>query len=72
MYVLGDIMMIIDGDLPRNQLLEARGTELPPYSDRHARLEIGSSMLCRDGKRSQDLFFERPIHMLILLADNDI
>ena len=69
-------MMFIDGDLPRNCWKLGRVTELPPSSDGHVRrvrLDIGTSKLCKDGKRSQDLVtLERTIQKLIIIAENDI
>ena len=59
---VGDIVMIQDDDLPRNQWPLARVTEVLPSKD--GRIRKVQILLVQDGKRK---LLERPIHKLVLL-----
>ena len=59
---VGDIVMLQDDDLPRNQWLLARVIEVLPSKD--GRIRKVQILLVQDGKRK---LLERPIHKLILL-----
>ena len=59
---VGDIVMLQDDDLPRNQWPLARVTEVLPSKD--GRIRKVQILLVQDGKRN---LLERPIHKLVLL-----
>ena len=63
---LGDIVMLQDDDLARNQWPLARVTEVLPSKDGHIRkVQI---LLVQDGKRK---LLEQPIHKLVLLLTQE-
>ena len=69
---VGDIVLLQDDDLPRNQWPPTRVTKVFPSKDNHIRKV--QLLLTREGRQK---FLERPIHKTILLlaqeaADQDV
>ncbi|XP_038055961.1 uncharacterized protein LOC119727951 [Patiria miniata] len=71
---IGDIVIIKDENLPRNQWLLARIAQVFPGEDNHVRrvkLAIGDPHLDDKGKRvHSEKFLERPIQKLVLLVED--
>ena len=63
----GDIVLLQDDDLPRNQWPLARVSKVFPSKD--GRVRKVQLLLTRDGRRK---FLERPIHKTILLVSQDV
>ena len=63
----GDIVLLQDDDLPRNQWPLARVSKVVPSKD--GRIRKVQLLLTRDGRRT---FLERPIHKTILLVAQDV
>ena len=68
---IGDVVLLQDGDLPRNQWPLARVTKVFPSKD--SRIRKVQLLLAREGRRK---ILERPVHKMILLlahaADQDV
>ena len=69
----GDIVLISDDNLPRNQWRMGRVNEATPSRDgkvRKAKVTVGDPLLSRSGRRMQAAsVLERPIHKLVLLLE---
>lgn len=63
---VGDIVVLQDDDLPRNQWQLARVTEVLPSRD--GRIRKVQILLVQDGKRK---LLEQPIHKLVLLLTQE-
>ena len=72
---IGDIVIIRDENLPRNQWLLAIVAELMPSKDgliRKVKVRVGDPMLNQKGIRTKTpTILERPIHKLVLLLEGD-
>lgn len=72
---VGDIVLIMDQDTPRNEWPLGRVTEATKDSDglvRHVKLLVGSRKLNKKGQRKGDLsVLERPVQKIILLVEAD-
>nr|XP_039258111.1 uncharacterized protein LOC120334671 [Styela clava] len=71
---IGDIVIVVDENTPRNQWKMARIVDVYPDADGHVRrvrVHIGDSTLDERGKRIKDvLFLDRPIQKLILFLES--
>ena len=67
--MVGDVVLMKDDDLPRNQWKLVRVEENLPSEDgfvRKVMLAIGTTTLDRCGRRTQEVqYLERPIHKLV-------
>ena len=72
---VGDIVLIVDHDTPRNTWTLGRVTEVTEGKDslvRKVRLIVGSSKLDTKGKRTSPLtVLERPIQKVVLILESD-
>jgi hypothetical protein len=71
---IGDVVILKEGNLPRNKWLLARVEETFLDQDDHVRtvrLAIGDRTLNKKGQRTHSqVFLERPVHKLVLLLAN--
>ena len=74
-FVVGDIVLVKDDNLPRNQWKLARVKETLPSDDGFVRkviLAVGTTTLDKCGRRTQEVqYLERPIHKLVLIQPQD-
>ncbi|XP_038069094.1 uncharacterized protein LOC119738319 [Patiria miniata] len=71
---VGDVVIIMDDNLPRNQWQLGRVTEVFPSTDGHvrrAKLAVADSTLDAKGKKTRpSRFLERPIQKLVVLLES--
>ncbi|XP_077969350.1 uncharacterized protein LOC144423049 [Styela clava] len=71
---IGDFVIVVDENTPRNQWKTARIVDVYPDADGHVRrvrFHIGDLTLDERGKRKKDvLFLDRPIQKLILFLES--
>ncbi|XP_060574183.1 uncharacterized protein LOC132731902 [Ruditapes philippinarum] len=72
---VGDVVMIMDENLPRGQWRLGMVSEVFPSNDdlvRKVKVQVGEPGLDNKGKRIRDMsFLERPVHKLILLRETE-
>ena len=70
---VGDVVLVLDDNLPRNQWQLARVVEADADEDglvRKVKLAVGTSCLDHKGKRCEAIsYLERPIHKLVLICE---
>ena len=74
-FKIGDVVLVKDENIPRNQWKLARVSEVPFDEDglvRRVEVVMFSSDLDKNGKRSSPVsFLERPIHKLVLVHETE-
>ena len=72
---VGDVVLVKNDNLPRNQWKLARVEETLPSDDGFVRkviLAIGTATFDKCGRRTQEVqYLERPIHKLVLIQPQD-
>lgn len=72
---VGDVVLILDNNLPRNEWSVGRIVEANPDQDglvRKVKVVVGMPQLDDKGKRHETLhYLERPVHKLILLCETE-
>jgi hypothetical protein len=72
---IGDIVLVLDDNVPRNQWKVAKVTEVYPSFDglvRKVKVQLGDPSLSASGKRSKSpSFLERTVQKLVLLLETD-
>lgn len=72
--IIGDIVLVVEENLPRNRWLLARVVEAYPDKDgltRKVRVMLANSSLGKDGKRHGAVtYLERPIQKVVLLLSD--
>ena len=72
---IGDVVLVRDDDLPRNQWKLARVEETLPSEDSYVRkvtVAIGTHLLDGRGRRTHEVQrLERPIHKLVLIVPQE-
>ena len=73
--MVGDVVLLVEENIPRNKWQLARVVETYPESDRLARkvkVLVATQSLDKNGKRCEEMScLERPIHKLVLLLSNE-